>query len=168
MLQGNSMRTQGETKMNARSSRSHSIFTMKIHQKDVDDDTRSVFARLNLVDLAGSERASKTEATGSRLKEGANINKSLMALGNVINALAEKANAKDARRKMMAIRGHMVGNSRTREKKSLKKDNVEALGQISIEDIESIEKRIKNINGWENENRTQKLFSSLLIASHLR
>jgi hypothetical protein len=79
MLQGNSMRTQGETKMNARSSRSHSIFTMKIHQKDVDDDTRSVFARLNLVDLAGSERASKTEATGSRLKEGANINKSLMA-----------------------------------------------------------------------------------------
>ena len=99
MHQGNEMRTQGETKMNARSSRSHSIFTMKIHQKDVDDDTRSVFARLNLVDLAGSERASKTEATGSRLKEGANINKSLMALGNVINALAEKANAKDARKK---------------------------------------------------------------------
>ena len=72
---------------------------MKIHQKDVNDDTRSVFARLNLVDLAGSERASKTEATGSRLKEGANINKSLMALGNVINALAEKANAKDSRKK---------------------------------------------------------------------
>ena len=58
-----------------------------------------MFARLNLVDLAGSERASKTEATGSRLKEGANINKSLMALGNVINALAEKANAGDARKK---------------------------------------------------------------------
>ncbi len=99
MMQGNSMRTSGETKMNARSSRSHSIFTMKIHQKDAEDETRSVFARLNLVDLAGSERASKTEATGSRLKEGANINKSLMALGNVINALAEKANAGEGRKK---------------------------------------------------------------------
>ena len=99
MNQGNAHRTSGETKMNARSSRSHSIFTMKIHQKDAEDETRSVFARLNLVDLAGSERASKTEATGSRLKEGANINKSLMALGNVINALAEKANAGDARKK---------------------------------------------------------------------
>ena len=96
------MRTSGETKMNSKSSRSHSIFTMKIHQKDIEveegkTEVASVFARLNLVDLAGSERASKTEATGSRLKEGANINKSLMALGNVINALAEKANAKNAR-----------------------------------------------------------------------
>ena len=70
MRQGNSLRTAGETKMNARSSRSHSIFTMKVHQKDAEDDSRSVFARLNLVDLAGSERASKTEATGARLKEG--------------------------------------------------------------------------------------------------
>ena len=98
MNQGNSIRTSGETKMNAKSSRSHSIFTMKIHQKDAEDESRSVFARLNLVDLAGSERASKTEATGSRLKEGANINKSLMALGNVINALAEKATTTNSRK----------------------------------------------------------------------
>ena len=54
MNQGNSQRTSGETKMNAKSSRSHSIFTMKIHQKDAEDESRSVFARLNLVDLAGS------------------------------------------------------------------------------------------------------------------
>ena len=46
---------------------------------------------MNLVDLAGSERASATGATGARLKEGANINKSLSALGNVINALVEQA-----------------------------------------------------------------------------
>ena len=48
-------------------------------------------ATINLVDLAGSERVSKTGATGDKLKEGANINKSLSALGNVINALAEQA-----------------------------------------------------------------------------
>eukprot|EP01039_Chlorochromonas_danica_P009989 gene9989-11047_t len=46
-------------------------------------------AKLNLVDLAGSERVSKTNATGQTLKEGANINKSLMTLGNVINQLSE-------------------------------------------------------------------------------
>lgn len=103
MQQGNSYRTSGETKMNAKSSRSHSIFTMKIHQKDAEDESRSVFARLNLVDLAGSERASKTEATGSRLKEGANINKSLMALGSVINALAEKANAATGKKRKVFI-----------------------------------------------------------------
>jgi hypothetical protein len=90
--QGNKMRTASATKMNARSSRSHSIFILKIQQKDVANPQRVVFAALNLVDLAGSERASKTEATGARLKEGANINKSLMSLGNVINALAENAN----------------------------------------------------------------------------
>jgi len=49
---------------------------------------------MNLVDLAGSERADKTGASGATLKEGANINLSLMTLGNVINALAEGSNAK--------------------------------------------------------------------------
>ena len=78
--------------MNERSSRSHSIFVLKSPTKDIANPNRVIFAALNLVDLAGSERASKTEATGARLKEGANINKSLMSLGNVINALAENAN----------------------------------------------------------------------------
>merc|ERR1719182_1368182 len=76
--------------MNATSSRSHSIFTIKVHQKD-DEDKNNVFAKLNLVDLAGSERQKGTGATGQTLKEGANINKSLSALGNVINALVESA-----------------------------------------------------------------------------
>ena len=94
MDQGQKMRTASATKMNARSSRSHSIFVLKIQQKDVKNPQRVVFAAINLVDLAGSERASKTEATGARLKEGSNINKSLMSLGNVISALAETANGK--------------------------------------------------------------------------
>lgn len=82
------------TNMNSVSSRSHSIFAIKVHQKDTDDPSRNVFAKLNLVDLAGSERQKGTGATGQTLKEGANINKSLSALGNVINALVESANGK--------------------------------------------------------------------------
>jgi kinesin family protein 1/kinesin family protein 3/17 len=91
MAQGASNRTTGSTQMNAESSRSHSVFTIKIHQKDADDETKNLFAKINLVDLAGSERASRTGAAGARLKEGANINKSLSALGGVINGLVEKA-----------------------------------------------------------------------------
>ncbi|OWZ23501.1 Kinesin [Phytophthora megakarya] len=93
MALGAQSRTVGYTQMNAESSRSHSIFTIKIHQKDADDETKSVFAKINLVDLAGSERAASTGAQGDRLREGANINKSLSALGNVINALVEASRA---------------------------------------------------------------------------
>lgn len=89
MAQGAQARTVGYTQMNAESSRSHSIFVIKIHQKDSTDESKNIFAKINLVDLAGSERAASTGAQGDRLKEGANINKSLSALGNVINALVE-------------------------------------------------------------------------------
>lgn len=61
--------------------------TMKRHDVDTNLDTEKV-SRINLVDLAGSERANSTGATGQRLKEGANINKSLTTLGKVIAALA--------------------------------------------------------------------------------
>ncbi|TKY57917.1 Centromere-associated protein E [Spatholobus suberectus] len=87
----------GETNMNARSSRSHTIFRMVIESKAKDsissndcsiNDVVRVSV-LNLVDLAGSERIAKTGADGVRLKEGKYINKSLMVLGNVINKLSE-------------------------------------------------------------------------------
>ena len=94
MREGSARRSTGATNMNERSSRSHSIFRLTVHQKDALDAAKNVFAEINLVDLAGSERASRTGATGARLKEGANINTSLSALGNVINALAENAHAK--------------------------------------------------------------------------
>ena len=78
------------------SSRSHAVFTllltMKRHDVDTNLDTEKV-SRINLVDLAGSERANSTGATGQRLKEGANINKSLTTLGKVIAALAQASQA---------------------------------------------------------------------------
>ncbi|KAK2452657.1 P-loop containing nucleoside triphosphate hydrolase superfamily protein [Trifolium repens] len=87
----------GETNMNVRSSRSHTIFRMVIESKgkdsnSSDDSSINDIVRvsvLNLVDLAGSERIAKTGADGVRLKEGKYINKSLMVLGNVINKLSE-------------------------------------------------------------------------------
>ena len=90
MRQGTLMRHTSSTKMNNRSSRSHAIFSILLRQRDTADDSHNVFATINLVDLAGSERVAKTGATGTRLREGANINKSLSELGNVINKLAER------------------------------------------------------------------------------
>ncbi|XP_044971684.1 kinesin-like protein KIN-7L [Hordeum vulgare subsp. vulgare] len=89
---GEANRHFGETNMNVRSSRSHTIFRMVIessakHQMNSGDVIR--LSILNLVDLAGSERIAKTGADGVRLKEGKHINKSLMILGNVINKLSE-------------------------------------------------------------------------------
>ena len=92
--QGMANRHVASTAMNEESSRSHSVFIIKVHQKDTDDESKSLFAKVNLVDLAGSERAKSTGATGATLKEGANINKSLSALGNVINALVESVKKK--------------------------------------------------------------------------
>ena len=93
--QGNTNRSVGSTSMNAESSRSHSIFTLKIHQREAVEAAGGkeikIYSKINLVDLAGSERSSKTNATGARLKEGANINKSLTTLGTVINTLAKNA-----------------------------------------------------------------------------
>lgn len=88
---GNSNRAVASTKMNAGSSRSHAIFTVVVeaNEKDAAGQDHIKQGKMNLVDLAGSERAGKTEATGDRLKEGCAINLSLVALGNVINALVE-------------------------------------------------------------------------------
>lgn len=92
MDEGNKARTVAATNMNETSSRSHAVFTLTLSQKrrDVDTgmDTEKV-AKISLVDLAGSERATSTGATGARLKEGAEINRSLSTLGRVIAALAD-------------------------------------------------------------------------------
>jgi len=93
MEQGVASRTVAATQMNATSSRAHTLMTIRVTQMITEDGrTKEISSDMNLIDLAGSERAESTGATGDRLKEGAAINKSLSALGNVISALADAAN----------------------------------------------------------------------------
>ncbi|KAM6158528.1 kinesin-like protein KIF18A [Rhynchocyon petersi] len=88
---GNKHRTQHPTDVNAASSRSHAVFQIYLRQQDktasINQNIR--IAKMSLIDLAGSERASATSAQGIQFREGTNINQSLLALGNVINALAD-------------------------------------------------------------------------------
>eukprot|EP00929_Paragymnodinium_shiwhaense_P057450 TRINITY_DN28759_c0_g1_i1.p1 TRINITY_DN28759_c0_g1~~TRINITY_DN28759_c0_g1_i1.p1 ORF type:complete len:431 (+),score=50.69 TRINITY_DN28759_c0_g1_i1:281-1573(+) len=86
-------RTIGSTLMNATSSRAHTVTTIEFKQISIQGNGKetSKHSMINLVDLAGSERTDQTGATGDRLKEGAMINKSLSALGNVIEKLAERS-----------------------------------------------------------------------------
>ncbi|XP_025922098.1 chromosome-associated kinesin KIF4A isoform X6 [Apteryx rowi] len=88
--QGNNSRTVASTAMNSQSSRSHAIFTISVDQKKKNDKNSSFHSKLHLVDLAGSERQKKTKAEGDRLKEGININRGLLCLGNVISALGDE------------------------------------------------------------------------------
>ncbi|XP_005394615.1 PREDICTED: kinesin-like protein KIF18B [Chinchilla lanigera] len=91
LSRGNCSRTQHPTDANATSSRSHAIFQIFVRQQDrVPGPTQALqMAKMSLIDLAGSERASSTHARGERLREGANINRSLLALISVLNALAD-------------------------------------------------------------------------------
>jgi len=81
-------RVTGSTAMNAVSSRSHSICTLNI--KGILENSQTFTSKLTLVDLAGSERLKKTGAEGNRAMEGIHINKSLMVLGQVVSALAQR------------------------------------------------------------------------------
>lgn len=97
MDEGNKARTVAATNMNETSSRSHAVFTLMLTQKKFDVETKMEMekvAKISLVDLAGSERATSTGATGARLKEGAEINRSLSTLGRVIAALADLSTGK--------------------------------------------------------------------------
>ncbi|XP_059937298.1 kinesin-like protein KIF18B isoform X2 [Mesoplodon densirostris] len=91
LTRGNRNRTQHPTDVNATSSRSHAIFQIFVKQQDrIPGLTQALrVAKMSLIDLAGSERASSTHAKGERLREGASINRSLLALINVLNALAD-------------------------------------------------------------------------------
>ncbi|XP_058493689.1 kinesin-like protein KIF1A isoform X16 [Solea solea] len=131
MDSGNKARTVAATNMNETSSRSHAVFNIIFTQKRHDaesDNTSEKVSKISLVDLAGSERADSTGAKGTRLKEGANINKSLTTLGKVISALAEVDSGPNKNKKKKKVesfipyrdsvltwllRENLGGNSRT-------------------------------------------------------
>lgn len=96
---GNQRRTQSPTDANAVSSRSHAVLQVNVTRRPRTADTieEMTSASLNIIDLAGSERASATNNHGLRMKEGANINRSLLALGSCINALCQTGGARSAR-----------------------------------------------------------------------
>ncbi|XP_058426523.1 kinesin-like protein KIF19 [Diceros bicornis minor] len=95
LTKGNRQRTQEPTATNKTSSRSHAVLQVTVRQRSHGADLEEVHVgRLFMVDLAGSERASQTQNRGKRMKEGAHINRSLLALGNCINALSEKGGSR--------------------------------------------------------------------------
>ncbi|GAA6062684.1 hypothetical protein JCM10212_002507 [Sporobolomyces blumeae] len=115
MRQGGSARAVSATNMNAESSRSHSIFVINVQARNTETGTQKT-GSLFLVDLAGSEKIGKTGATGQTLEEAKKINKSLSALGMVINALTDGKSAHIPYRDSKLTRilqESLGGNSRT-------------------------------------------------------
>lgn len=111
MDEGNKARTVAATNMNETSSRSHAVFTLMLTQKKYDAETKMEMekvAKISLVDLAGSERATSTGATGARLKEGAEINRSLSTLGRVIAALADLSSGKKKKANQVPYRDSVL------------------------------------------------------------
>lgn len=110
---GENNRSFAETKLNEKSSRSHTIFkiTVEFMKKEI-----KYVSQLNLIDLAGSENVSKAKSEGMRLKEGANINKSLLALSSVINKLSQSSknfvNYRDSKLTRL-LQTALSGNSKT-------------------------------------------------------
>ncbi|XP_047435115.1 kinesin-like protein KIF1B isoform X14 [Mugil cephalus] len=177
---GNKARTVAATNMNETSSRSHAVFTIVFTQRKHDSETdlsTEKVSKISLVDLAGSERADSTGAKGTRLKEGANINKSLTTLGKVISALAEvvsvdNCTSKSKKKKKTdfipyrdsvltwLLRENLGGNSRTAMVAALSPADInydETLSTLRYAD------RAKNIkcNAVINEDPNNKLVRDL-------
>ncbi|KAL1507337.1 hypothetical protein AB1Y20_008183 [Prymnesium parvum] len=112
LTEGARSRSTGATAMNATSSRSHAIFTLSL---ELTSSGKTVSPKVNFVDLAGSERAKRTGASGERLQEGIQINKGLLALGNVINSLCERQSHVPYRDSKLTrlLQDSLGGNSRT-------------------------------------------------------
>ncbi|XP_076966676.1 kinesin-like protein KIF19 [Callospermophilus lateralis] len=119
LMKGNRQRTQEPTAANQTSSRSHAVLQVAVRQrsrvKHLLQEVRQ--GRLFMIDLAGSERASQTRNRGQRMKEGAHINRSLLALGNCINALSDRGsnkyvNYRDSKLTRL-LKDSLGGNSRT-------------------------------------------------------
>ncbi|XP_048735911.1 kinesin-like protein KIF28 isoform X5 [Ostrea edulis] len=168
--QGTASRTVASTNMNATSSRAHTVVTITFDQiikNDSGSETKKSSV-MNLVDLAGSERADSTGATGDRLKEGANINKSLSALGNVISALADLSMG--TKKKIMVpyrdsvltklLQNALGGNSKTIMIAALSPADINYDETLSTLRYADRAKKIKN-KAVVNENPLDKLIREL-------
>ncbi|XP_012936827.1 kinesin-like protein KIF28P [Aplysia californica] len=168
MDQGTSNRTVASTNMNATSSRAHTLVTIvfdQIIRNNAGQETKKT-SIMNLVDLAGSERADSTGATGDRLKEGANINRSLSALGNVISALAEQSMGKKTMVKYRdsvltkLLQNALGGNSKTLMIAALSPADINYDETLSTLRYADRAKKIKN-QAVINENPMDKMIREL-------
>ncbi|XP_049592334.1 uncharacterized protein kif16bb isoform X2 [Syngnathus scovelli] len=169
---GNANRITASTRMNDSSSRSHAIFSISFSQTWFDAELpREMLSKIHLVDLAGSERADITQASGIRLKEGANINKSLVTLGTVISALAELSVGQPTTKKMTFIpyrdsvltwllKDSLGGNSKTTMIATVSPANVNYAETLSTLRYANRARNILN-NPTVNEDSSVKLIKDL-------
>ncbi|CAK9267606.1 unnamed protein product [Sphagnum jensenii] len=157
LLLGAMNRKVAATNLNGESSRSHSVFTCIIQSKwECESVTNTRFGRLNLVDLAGSERQKLSGAEGDRLKEAANINKSLSTLGLVIMILVDVANGKQRHvpyrdsKLTFLLQDSLGGNSKTTMIANISPSSCCALETLSTLKFAQRAKKIKN-NAIVNE-----------------
>ena len=178
MDEGNKARTVAATNMNETSSRSHAVFTLTLtqrrHDLETSLDTEKV-AKISLVDLAGSERATSTGATGARLKEGAEINRSLSTLGRVIAALADLSTGKKKNASMVPYRDSVLtwllkdslgGNSMTAMIAAISPADINFEETLSTLRYADSAKRIKNhavINEDPNARMIRELKEELAL-----
>ncbi|KAK7208050.1 kinesin family protein [Myxozyma melibiosi] len=178
MDEGNKARTVAATNMNETSSRSHAVFTLTLTQHFNDAVTglsSEKVSRMSLVDLAGSERASATGASGSRLKEGTEINRSLSALGRVIRTLADVSSGKKQRDLVVPYRDSALtwllkdslgGNSMTAMIATISPADINYEETVSTLRYADSAKRIKNhavVNEDPNARLIRELKEELLI-----
>ena len=179
MDEGNKARTVAATNMNETSSRSHAVFTLMLTQRKQDQETKMTMekaAKISLVDLAGSERATSTGATGARLKEGAEINRSLSTLGRVIAALADlSTKQKKGRGSQVPYRDSVLtwllkdslgGNSMTAMIAAISPADINYEETLSTLRYADSAKRIKNhavINEDENARMIRELKEELAL-----
>ncbi|CAI2379027.1 unnamed protein product [Moneuplotes crassus] len=168
---GTSNRTIASTNMNSTSSRAHTVTTITFKQTVMENGkpTNQKRSDINLVDLAGSERQSGTGATGERLKEGSNINKSLSFLGKCITVLAEKSTGKSKGKVVVPYRESQLtrilqnalgGNSKTSMIAALSPASVNYDETLSTLRYANQVKAIKNV-AKINESAHDKLIREL-------
>lgn len=151
-LRGVKNRHVGSTSMNRESSRSHSVLTTIIESKSLSQTGvwNMKTSRFHIIDLAGSERSKNTNAMGERLKEAGMINKSLSALGNVINSLVEHSEGKGRHipyrdsKLTFILRDSLGGNSKTVIIANISPSSVNMGETLSTLEFAKRAKQIKN------------------------